>query len=271
MPVSSSSASDRFYPALTVWGYTDSSAPRAERPAQWELARLAVQAGHFLAMHTRRPEPSPEPPADGSDVGPVRDGWVNIRGWRRIVPCSAPQGPSPLDATLVARRMTSSPSAVATNLRQLFERTARALRYPEDLPDGVALAIGAPMLSNEWWGHVQSGWQATLTGAGQGSVRPLPAVPEGWSARYLEQAMTWLVEQSDLVEVRDAFHQVRPRVAREALDLLGYDRPDLSDRETRTVLARLLSLYAGALSSGDQEVIGLVKDLCRAAEGAQRA
>ncbi|MFI1532148.1 hypothetical protein [Streptomyces griseus] len=236
------------------------------------MARLAVQAGHFLALHTRRPEPSPTPPeGDGSNAGPVRDGWVNIRGWRRIVPCSAPQGPSPLDPVLVARRMTSSPSAVASNLRQLFERAARPLRTPEDLPDGAALTIGASILPNEWWGHVQDGWRAALTGVEQGSVRPLPAVPEGWSARDLEQAVTWLAEQTDLGEVWAALQQTRPRVAREALDLLGYDRPDLPDCETRTVVARLLSLYAGALSRGDQEVIGLVRDLCRAAAGTRHA
>ncbi|WP_399554040.1 hypothetical protein [Streptomyces anulatus] len=271
MPVNSS-ASVHLYPSLTVWGYTDSSDPRAPRPAPWELARLAVQAGHFLAMHTRRPEPSPEPPKGAPGGALVHDGWVNFRGWQQIVPCPAAQAPGPVDPELVARRMTSSPSATATNLRQLFERTARALRYPDDLPDGVALTIGAPMLTDEWWGYVRSGWLATLTGAGvQSAVRPLPEVPDGWPARYLKEAMEWMTTQSDLDEVRHAFHQMQPRTARDAVALLGYDRADLPDREMRTVLARLLSLYAGALTRGDQEVIGLVRDLCRAAEGARLA
>ncbi|MFI1226091.1 MULTISPECIES: hypothetical protein [unclassified Streptomyces] len=268
MPVINPSVSAHFYPSLTLWGYTDESPPRLRRPAQWEMARLAVQAGHFLAMHTRRPEPSPEPPAFTEALGNdlVRDGWINFRGWQRIAPCPRPQAPSPVAPDAVARRMVSSPGAMATNLRQLLDRTARALRYPDDLPDGVALAIGAPGLTAEWWGYLQSGWLATLTGAGvQSALRPLPVVPEGWEARYLEQAMEWLADQPDLGDVRRAFHQSRPQAAQDTVDLLRYDRdrPDLQDRETRTVLARLLSLYAVALRRGDDPVIGLVADLRR--------
>ncbi len=59
--------------------------------------------------------------------------------------------------------------------------------------------------------------------------------------------------------------RILPQAAQGAVDLLRYDRdrPDLQDRETRTVLARLLSLYAVALRRGDDPVIGLGANLRR--------
>ncbi|MFJ4966015.1 hypothetical protein ACIP6P_26820 [Streptomyces sp. NPDC088729] len=155
-------------------------------------------------------------------------------------------------------------TAMSSGLRQLIERAARTLRYPDGLPGGVALTIGAPGLTDDWWGYVQSGWLATLTGSVQQSaLRSLPAVPEGWKRRHLEQAMQWLADQPDLGEVRQAFLSSRKQEIEEAVSCLGYDRPDLSHGETRTILARLLSLYAVALTRGDQQLIDLVRDLRR--------
>ncbi|MBD2829903.1 hypothetical protein ID875_21305 [Streptomyces globisporus] len=138
------SADESFYLALTLWGYTDSSAPEAARPADWERARLGLQAGRFLALHTRRPGSSPHRPTElpsGTDPR-VQDGWICLKGWRRIV--GRTQGPVRLDPDVVAGRMVGrSVSATATGLRQLLDNTARLLRYPEGLPDGVALSIGA--------------------------------------------------------------------------------------------------------------------------------
>ena len=42
---------------------------------------------------------------------------------------------------------------------------------------------------------------------------------------------------------------------------LEYDNPSLPDLPTRTILARLLSLYEVALRRGDEPVIDLVKDV----------
>ncbi|MFH8439346.1 hypothetical protein ACH4A3_29495 [Streptomyces sp. NPDC018007] len=267
-----SSVLDSCYPSLTLWGCTDSSLPGAQPPAPWEMARLGVQAGHFLGMHTRRPKSSPLRPygvPEGTE-GRVRDGWICYRGWRRIVGRPSPQARNPVDPSVVVRRLTSSHNtgALASGLRQLIDDAARALRYPDDLPAGVAITLGAPqVVGDDWWGHVIRGWLSTVTDTRTSSLPvtplPLPGPPTGSRARYLREAMEWLAEQPGLAEVRAAFLQDEPDPALEAVGVLGYDHPGLTGREQRIVLARLLSLYSAALTHGcrDQEVIDLVTRL----------
>ncbi|MFB7763627.1 hypothetical protein [Streptomyces xiamenensis] len=70
------------HPAPILWGYSADSCPTVGKPADWQMARLAVQAGDLLAQHTRRPTPSEHPPRTPAGVGSlVQDGWVRARGW----------------------------------------------------------------------------------------------------------------------------------------------------------------------------------------------
>ncbi|MEU7162035.1 hypothetical protein AB0A98_37325 [Streptomyces chrestomyceticus] len=148
-----------------------------------------------------------------------------------------------------------------------MDRTVRILkRDPADLPDGVALTLSVANLPDEWWTYLSSGWLSTLTGAREQSLMlPLPPVHQEPYDRYLDDAMQWLVredlqENRDVVVVKEAFGTrapVDPALVADAMAALRYDTPGILDRPTRTVLARLLSLYSTGLCCDDQQVIDL--------------
>ncbi|MFD7663555.1 hypothetical protein [Streptomyces sp. NPDC059788] len=256
------------HPALVRWGYVE-PCPGLRAPAKWETARLAVQAGDYLAQHTNRPTPSENPPAHkGGSPAPsplVAYGWVRARGWRRIVPAHGQQSLAAMDPATVARRITAaSQSALPAALRGLVDRTVRILRHDlADLPDGVALTLSQVTLPDEWWAYLSSGWLSTLTGApGHSIMLPLPPVHQDPYDRYLADAMRWLDDEDrvDLDPVKEAFAArtpVAPALVVEAMAALRYDTPGIHDRPTRTALARLLSLYSTGLCSDDQELIDL--------------
>ncbi|MCC3765990.1 hypothetical protein [Streptomyces sp. UNOC14_S4] len=226
------------------------------------MARLAVQAGDFLAQHTKRPTPSDEPPNDTNTKSILVDGWVRTPRWRPIVPTHGRPSLAAMDPEAVLRRATSA--AAPSTLRGLLERAVRILHAQYDIPDGVALTLGVSNLPDAWWTYLTSGWLATITGApGQSLMLPLPPVPTN---RYgLTNAIQWLQGYDDLQVVRDAF-RVRAQepgaqsVVDDALYALRYNEPT-SNREARTILARLLSLHIRALQIGDESVIDLTASL----------
>lgn len=233
-----------------------------KRPPLWEMARLAVDAGDFLARYTRRPTPSDTPPQTRRrDL--VVDGWLRAGGWKPITPADGgTRVISPVDPEAVARRMTST--AAPAGLRQILERAVSILHYPDDLPDGVALAVAAEPhhLPDGWWGYVSGGWAATITGTpGQSLMIRMPEVPDSRDAYDLRDAMRWLHAQPELGTVRAAFATDDPEEAENALPDLRYDLPHAGDLHIRIVLARLLYLYRRALVHRDQPVSDLVTTL----------
>ncbi|MFB7918934.1 hypothetical protein [Streptomyces sp. NPDC056061] len=256
-------------PALTLWGYSSDSC--LERPKEWELARLALQAGDYLAQYTDRPTPADAPPKnpepDGRAIHPlVADGYVRVRGWEPIAPCES-RGHSNLDPVVIARRMESNPRAIPTAVRQLLERVTR-VQHHTDVPDGVALALGVHNLPDMWWGYVKNGWLSALAGKpGHSLLFHLPPVPHktpGLARRQMAEAMTWLADQPGLREVRDAFHNPQPDdVIDDALHVLHHNTPTVGDLAARTQLARLLTLYNSAVGCRDLPLIQMVADLRR--------
>lgn len=255
--------------ALVLWGYAEPD-PDARTPAAWERARLAVQAGDFLAQHTKRPTPSAQPPTHEerrtAAQSLVVDGWVQVHGWRPIVPTAGPRSLAAVDSESVVRRMVAGPSAAPAALRRLIDRAVRILHHPAGLPDGVALTLGVTQLPDDWWTYLSSGWLATLTGAeGQSIMLPLPAVQlEAYDHRRLTEAMRWLQEGDDLHAAQAVFDSRTPvaqHLMEDAMTALRYDVPGINDRPTRVQMARLLRLYASALDYGDQPVIDLVTNL----------
>ncbi|MFE5841987.1 hypothetical protein ACFQ7N_10110 [Streptomyces niveus] len=248
---------------------------QGKRPARWEIARLAVDAGDFLARYTRRPTPSDTPPtggglvvdgwlrANGTGGGLVVDGWLRADGWKPITPADGgARVISPVDPEAVARRLTST--TAPAGVRQILEKVVRMLHYPDDLPDGVTLAVAAAPhhLPDWWWGYVSGGWAATLTGTpGQILMVRMPEVPDSRDAYDLRDAMRWLHAQPELGTVRAAFATDDPEEAENALPDLRYDLPQAGDLHTRIVLGRLLYLYRRALVHRDQPVTDLVTTL----------
>ncbi|MFB6906888.1 hypothetical protein ACFCWB_21730 [Streptomyces bacillaris] len=252
-------------PALNLWGYGPDSCPDAPRLADWEEARLAVEAGSWLGLHTRRPPASPEPPGPAEPGehmrrGPLVNGWLSTySGWRPIVrEAGLPGGPAAVDAQAVADRLTATSHA---GLRVLVEGIVRKQHYPDDLPHGVALFLACPLLPDQWRPFMRDGWVAALTRHRPLATGRLPKVPNTYSRRDLRKVMEWLERQPGLDDVRDAFTGTGPQPPREAAYCLRYEDHGVADRPERVALARLLHLYEWALHHRDQPLIDLVADI----------
>jgi hypothetical protein len=256
---------DHTLPSLDLHLWDHTSTPL--RPSKGELARLGVQAGRYLALHTLRPTPAPQPPRSprpGEIASP--DGWVQLRGWQKILPHPDDHpAPGAFPPEAIGRRL--SPPLPA-EIRRLLRKTARDLHtQPWDtLPDGVALALddGRP-LPDSYWAYLGQGWAQSITGAPASALR-LPPLHDSITAAYRD-ARTWLhreiTDTSKLAPVAEALTTPTPGSLPdlvEARALLEYDRPGPvgpSARPHRIMLARLVSLYWTALETGDTPIIDL--------------
>ncbi|KAB7835741.1 hypothetical protein [Streptomyces mobaraensis] len=260
------------HPALTLWGYTPTSCRSVRTPAPWEVARLAVQAGDFLAQHTKRPTPSPRPPRYSDRSIDTRaqtplyaDGWVLTHTWQKIAQTGRPASPAAVEPDVVARRISSG--AAASSLRNLIDRAFRILREPSDAPDGVVLTVEVEhLLPDDWWTYLSGGWLASVTGApGQSALAPLPPAPSKRELKDVIDFLHGIEESQDRQVIRDALcvraHErgAHEKVA-DALSTLRHEAP-LNDRHDRTIAARLLSLHPMALEVGDESVLDLTASL----------
>ncbi|MFE7485520.1 hypothetical protein [Streptomyces sp. NPDC057552] len=263
MPTSSRPS---LHPALTLWGYTPDPRPGVPDTEDWETARLAFQAGHYLALRTLRPEPGPGPQKNRTlqeyqEQGPLSNGWLLSRTrWRPILPSPHPPGPGAVEPAQVVKRLTAANAS--PGLRQLLQQVVRTDRRSERVSDGVAVTLALPSLPLQWMLSLRSGWVTTITGhPGPFWADKLPDPPGRFDRRNLETAMEWLTQQPGLGGVREAFHANRPDWARAAVSSLRYEAPTAPDLPERITLARLLYLYEVALRLDDQPVIELVADL----------
>ncbi|MEU8893924.1 hypothetical protein [Streptomyces sp. NPDC048442] len=252
-------------PDLYVWGHTSRLAP-----SEGELARLAVQAGAFLALHTLRPAPTPQPPDHRSPGMPltVEGGWLLHRGWRRILPHPTTPAPGAFEPRAVARRLAPARPA---EIRQLLDRATRSAlgRDLVAVPDGVALALTDHLhVPDSFWGYLAQGWIQSVAGPSHLVRDYLPALHSSIADSY-RRAVDWLCREigggvTELEPVREALTTRTPGDLWDVRAVLRYDKlpsdtPTASEVTThRVLLARLVILYWAALESGDTHLTDLV-------------
>ncbi|MFI5808934.1 hypothetical protein [Streptomyces sp. NPDC051561] len=248
---------------LDLWG-TGPLGPTAA-----ELARLAAHTGHYLALHTLRPTPTPQPPRNPPLQSiATDDGWIQWAGWRKIQPHPGRPAPGAFTPSAVGRRLT-----LPAEIRQLLRKTMRNLHtHPlwETVPDGVALALTDELpVPDSYWPHLAQGWAQSLTDAPASALR-LPPFHDSTTRAY-HHARTWLHREltdgaDELTPVANALTTPTPGGPAELLDvraLLAYDRAaNALTRTERIMLARLVTLYWTALDlhHHDADLLDLLPD-----------
>ncbi|WP_030574762.1 hypothetical protein [Streptomyces aureocirculatus] len=232
-----------------------------------ELARLAAHAGHYLALHTLRPTPTPHPPHNPPFQSiATDDGWIQRAGWRKIQPHPSRPAPGALAPSAVSRRLTRP-----AEIRKLLRKTMRDLRIDplfDTVPDGVALALTDDRpVPDSYWAYLAQEWAQSITGAPDSILR-LPPFHDSTTRAY-RHARIWLHREiaegaDELTPVAEAL--TTPGGPADLMDvrvLLAYDRPaHAQSRTERIMLARLVTLYWTALDlhHHDTPLLDLLSD-----------